>query len=380
MDQANALLPKTLAAIEQGRQAGLHLGVQLYVSVQGEVIADLAAGENEPGVPLEPGHLMLWLSSGKPVTAMAVAQLWERHQLGLDDPVARYIPEFGAAGKHAITIRHLLTHTGGFRSADSIPETLDWDQTLALICRSPLEPNWIPGQKAGYHTGSSWFVLGEIVRRLTGRALDRYVREQLFEPLGINDAWIGMPPEAVSHYGSRIARTYVLERGSLKPHPLWNTETALAACRPGGSARGPMRALGRFYEALLTAWTPRDQPWRSRLPAVDPILQPDTIRLFTARHRSGLFDETFKQVMDWGLGFLVNSSRYGYESVPYGYGPNASANTFGHSGSQSSCAFCDPARGWVVAWACNGMPGEPRHQRRVRSLHAAIYEDLDNRP
>src|SRR5215207_517825 len=108
---ANERLPKTLSAIRRGLEAGLHVGAQLYVSFRGETIADVGEGIPRAGVPMRTDTLMLWLSAGKPVSAIAVAQLWERGLLDLDDPVARHIPEFGVNGKDVVTIRHILTHT-----------------------------------------------------------------------------------------------------------------------------------------------------------------------------------------------------------------------------------------------------------------------------
>src|SRR5207302_7018884 len=110
-------LPRAVAAIEDGITQNLHLGAQLYVSRGGTTIADLAFGEAREGRPMSPDTLMLWMSSVKPVTAVAIAQMWERGKLELDDPVARHIPEFGARDKDRVTIRHVLTHTGGFPAA-----------------------------------------------------------------------------------------------------------------------------------------------------------------------------------------------------------------------------------------------------------------------
>ncbi|HEX2642784.1 MAG TPA: serine hydrolase domain-containing protein, partial [Thermoanaerobaculia bacterium] len=84
-------LPRTRAAIEEGIRQGLHLGAQLYVSRNGGTVASTALGEVRPGEPLTPDHLMLWLSSTKPVGAVALARLWERGRLELDDPVVRFI-------------------------------------------------------------------------------------------------------------------------------------------------------------------------------------------------------------------------------------------------------------------------------------------------
>ena len=100
------------------------------------------------------------------------------------------------------------------------------------------------------------------------------------------------------------------------------------------------------------------------------------MRELTARQRIGLFDHTFQHTLDLGLGFIVDSNRHGAGTVPYGYGRHASEATFGHSGSQSSCAFADPEHQLVVAWHCNGQPGEPRHQKRAREINSMIYEEL----
>ena len=161
----------------------------------GTLVADLAVGESRPGVPFNPDTLMLWLSAGKPVGAVAIMQLRERGLLQLDDPVCQYLPEFAAGGKGAVTIRHLLTHTGGFRWIDLAWEKSNWDQIIARICAASLEYNWVPGEKAGYHPNTSWYILGELVRRIDGRPYQHYVREEIFLPLGMRDSWIGMPIE-----------------------------------------------------------------------------------------------------------------------------------------------------------------------------------------
>jgi CubicO group peptidase (beta-lactamase class C family) len=107
------------------------------------------------------------------------------------------------------------------------------------------------------------------------------------------------------------------------------------------------------------------------------LLSPQTGEAFTTPHRIGMMDATFKHVMDWGLGFIVNSARYGAETVPYGYGHHASPRTFGHSGYRSSVAFGDPEHGLAVALAFNGTPGNERHELRVRSVLDAVYGDLE---
>jgi CubicO group peptidase (beta-lactamase class C family) len=333
---------------------------------------------------------MLWLSTAKPLTVVMIAQLFENGELSLDDPVTRVVPEFEEGGKGGVTIRHLLTHTGGFRGADQHPAVgtwvvrrkvegqedsgrdLPWGQIIRRICATPLEPGWVPGEKAGYHTGSSWFILAEIVERIRREPFATCLRQSICDKLGMTNTFVGVPLQVYHHQrADRRGRVYASAHGELRPHPAFNTENSWTACRPGSNGRGPIRELGCFYEALLSAWSGEDAK-----PGTTPILKPETGRLFTTRQRVGMFDHTFDHVVDWGFGFVINSNRYGAETVPYGYGPHASEDTFGHSGAQSSAAFADPKHGLVVAWVCNGLPGEPRHQRRARALNAAIYEDL----
>ena len=364
-------LPSAVAALEQGISERLHVGAQLYVSRDGQAVADVAVGESRPGVAMSPDTLMLWLSSSKPVTAVAIAQMWERGKLRLDDRVAEHVPEFGTNGKEPVTIRHVLTHTAGFRWADSGWPQASWEQSIARVCEAKQERGWVAGRSAGYSPYASWFLLGELVRRLDDRDRDfgQYLREEVFEPLGMRDSWLAMPPDRYRDYGDRIGVMHKTEGGKVEDAGL-DTDRHAAAARPSGGGRGPARELGRCYEMLLAGGTLGGAR----------VVSPQTVEAMAARHRTGVRDETFKHVMDWGLGFIINSSQYGPETVPYGYGPHASPRTFGHSGSQSSSAFADPEHGLVVACVCNGMPGEPAHQARMRRIHGAIYQDLGIAP
>ena len=353
--------PLTRTAITEGLQAGLHPGAQLYVSVRGEVLADEAFGAAREGVPMERDLIMLWFSAGKPITAVAIGQLVERGALRWETRVAEVILEFAQQGKESITIRDLLTHTAGLRPADNFEKTLTWDERTANICALPLEENWIPGQRAGYHASGTWHLLGEVVRRIDGRDINTFTRENILAPLGMRASSLAMTPEDVELFGNRIALVYDTSDGTARPKTGWNSVDGMVSCRPGGTARGPIRELGRFYESLL-----RDG---------ERILRPETVATMTSRQREGMFDETFQFKTDCGFGFILNSN-HGSFQMPYGYGRHASRETFGHSGNQCSCAFADPRHQLVVAWACTGLPGERNHQRRQRAINNAIYEDL----
>lgn len=366
IEQVRDRMPALTAELEGGITAGLHFGGQVFISLAGEVVADFGFGTNRPDAPVSNDLLLPWMSGSKPITAVAIGQLYERGLLDFDAPVVQFIPEFGQNGKAGITIRHLLTHTCGFRGKGREAPGTSWSDIIASLCALPLESGWVPGEKAGYHIASSWFILGEIIRRVDGRDYSQYVRQQIFEPLGMLDSWVGMPMERYLEYGDRIGVMYSMERGATPtPHP-WHDAVHCTWCAPGGGGRGPIRELAQFYLALLAG----GEGSQGR------ILRPETVSLLTRRHRVGMFDETFQHKIDWGLGFIVNSSQYGVQTVPYSFGNHASASTFGHGGFQSSCGLADPEHQLVVTLVLNGTPGEARHSKRIRMLNSAIYQDL----
>ena len=357
--------PLLTAQLESGIASGLHLGGQVYVSRAGETLADFAFGTSQPELLVTTDMLHPWMSASKPLAAVGIGQLLERGRLQLDDPVTKFIPEFAQNGKSEITLRHILTHTCGFRGqCREVPGT-PWEQVIANVCALPLEAGWVPGERAGYHVASSWFILGEVIRRIDGRGYSQYVRDEICRPLGMTDTWVGMPLSRYVAYGSRLGWMYLTERGARQAHQ-WHTAEICTWCSPGGGGRGPIRELGRFYEALLAGGA-HD---------TGRILQPETVALLTRRHRIGMPDETFQHQIDWGLGFIVNSNQYGPQTVPYSFGLHASPDTFGHGGFQSSCGFADPRHELVVAVLLNGTPGEARHGKRIRLINSAIYEDL----
>ncbi|MGC3966905.1 MAG: serine hydrolase domain-containing protein [Pirellulales bacterium] len=368
--------PGTLAVLRQGLESGLQIGAQLAVVRAGQVLCDAAIGWARPetsdavAVPMSAETLMLWLSSSKPVAAVAIMQLLEQDRLTLDDSVARYVPEFGANGKEGVTIRHLLTHVGGFRFIDIGDAATPWDEIIRRLCIAPLERNWVPGERAGYHPYTSWYVLGEIVRRVSGLSYSEYVRERIFLPLGMTDCWIGMPENVRASYGDRLGVMANTEtKGDLPPSLAlhsWSTPSGVTACVPGANGHAPAHQFVRLYEMLLGGGTREGVT----------ILQPESVALMSARSRVGMFDETFRHTLDWGLGVIPNNRRYGLDTVPYGYGRHAGDGAFGHSGSQSSAAFCDPENRLAVAVVLNGTCGERRHQPRMRAVLEAIYEDL----
>ncbi|HTL84602.1 MAG TPA: serine hydrolase domain-containing protein [Acidimicrobiia bacterium] len=337
--------------LRDGIDDGTQIGAQVYVSHRGELAIDLALGEARAGVPMTRDTMMTWFSMTKAVTSVAVAQQWERGALDIEAPVVRYIPEFGAHGKDAVTLRHLLTHTAGIPTADGILEGTPWRETnaenLARIYAAPLD--YEPGTRAGYHAAAGMTVLGEIVARVSNTPYSDYVRQNIFQPLDMADCWVGMPEARYEQYGDRIGIMNNTERDTPTPVRGIDSPRATAIAMPGGNGRGPMYQLARMYEHL------------------DEVLAPVTIAAISARHRTDMEDETFGMVVDWGLGLAIDT---------YAMGRHCSHRAFGHGGHQSSVAFRDPEHDIVVAVVCNGMPGRDRHSARLDAISSAVYVDL----
>lgn len=345
--------------LERQRADGWHDGAQCYVSRHGEVLLDASVGESRPGRALEPDDVMLLYSAGKPATVVAVLRQWERGKLGLDDRVGDYVDGWGA-GKERCTIRHVLTHTGGFPNADAklFDHDVPYDEVVAAIAASPVR--WEPGTEAAYHPSSGWKILGAIVERVDGRPIDRYLRDEVFTTLGVENMHLGVPLDDQAALGERITpvswRGHVMpvvdEDGGLQMVPykvdeFHNEPGFVAKVEPGAGMRAPARELGRFYESLLGLGP--------------PLLEPRTVEVMGAMHRYGIEDRLFRRNIPWGLGVQV--------AFTGGTGRRA----FGHGGMASSRALADPEFGLVMVVVSNGLPGFVEAEQRLFQVTDAVY-------
>ncbi|HEY3239786.1 MAG TPA: serine hydrolase domain-containing protein [Acidimicrobiia bacterium] len=359
-------LSHVVEMVERQCADGFHPGAQLYVSRHGTPLLDVAVGESRPGRALQSDDIMLWYSSGKPVTTVAVLQLWERGLLGLDDPVGRYLPGFGA-GKERATIRHVLTHTAGFSMAgpgEPFDRDLPYDEVIARITAHPAE--WEPGTKAGYHPSTGWKVLGAIVEVVDGRPIDRYLAEEVLSVAAMTGSHLGIDPATQAALGDRLVPVHWTGHALAIPTPdggirMWeyhienihNEAWHVAKVEPGGGMRGPARDLGRFYESLLG--------YGARL------LDPRTVEVMTAVHRYGVPDVTLGgQKIPWGLGVQVAGALTG------GVGRRA----FGHNGMASSRGMADPDAGLVLVFVTNGLTDPLRNEQRMFEVVDGIYSAL----
>ncbi len=355
-------LGRVVELLEEQRAAGLHTCAQVYVSLHGEPVLDAAIGESIPGRPLRTDDVMLWYSSGKPWTTVAVLQLWQQGRLGLDDLVRDYVDDWGN-GKERVTLRHVLTHTGGFPMPGdpAFDADITWEESVAMTAAAPAL--WEPGTAAGYHPASGWRVLGAVVERVDGRRIDRYLREEVAAPLGLERSFLGVPLEEQAALGDALVPVvwsgHRLPRfdddGSIsmaeyRIDRIHNEPWHRAKVEPGGGMRGPARELGRFYESLL-GFGP-------------PVLDTTTTEAMIATHRRGVKDVTFGNRIPWGLGVQVEFTG--------GTGHRA----FGHGGMASSRGLADPDVGLVFAVVANGLAGYVDAETRVIDITDAIYSAL----
>ncbi len=359
------VMPGTAAAIEDGIERGWHFGAQISVWHDERIVANSGVGTIDGTIPMGDDALNLWMSAGKPIGAVVAKLLEARGLIDLDTPVPEYWPEFGVNGKEAITTRHILTHTAGIRTAESASSKTDLDEVLSIIAETRIEQDWAPGKRAGYHAFSGWQVLGELVRRISGQRYDEFAEVEVFRPLGMKTSTYLISTQQAEELGERFAPLHGRTAEGLKPHPEATPEFTSSFVRPGGGLFSDALDLTRFYRMLLSF---------GELEGTK-MLEPNDAAEITSPQRTGMVDETFGHVMDWGLGVMFDNKIYG-TTAPYGYGPHASARTFGHGGRQAATGFADPENDLVVALVFNGMPGEPTHDKRLRQATAAIYEDL----
>jgi CubicO group peptidase (beta-lactamase class C family) len=207
------------AALSASLDAGTDVGASVAVFLGGEPVVDLWGGYADPGQtrPWERDTITNVFSTTKTMTALSALVLADRGELDFDAPVSDYWPEFKAAGKEGVLVRHLMGHTAGLPGWDAalVPEDLaDWDKCTSLLAGQA--PWWEPGSVSGYHAVTQGYLVGEVVRRITGVSLGTFFRQELAEPLGA-DFHIGLPAE---HEG-RISR--------LIPHPPPEPELTAAA-------------------------------------------------------------------------------------------------------------------------------------------------------
>jgi CubicO group peptidase (beta-lactamase class C family) len=238
----------------------------LLVGRRGCFLAPLFFGhhaDRADASPLRGDAIFLIASITKPIVALAALQLVERGELALDDRVERYIPHFGKQGKHGITVRHLLTHTSGL--PDMLPNNLELRGEQAPLsafvegaCR--LTPEFPAGRSVQYQS-LGFAVLGEIIQRVSGLTCGAWLKQHLFDPLGMADTALGAPDSWFDGPKPRVGRIAELRLPPEQidaPHWNWNSRYWRQLGAPWGGLLTTPTDLGRLA-AFLLGWSPQTE-------------------------------------------------------------------------------------------------------------------------
>jgi CubicO group peptidase (beta-lactamase class C family) len=349
------------------------VGAAVCVYRHGEKVVDLWGGVADPasGRPWAEDTIVTVFSSTKGVTAIAANLAIERGLLDPDATVATYWPEFAAAGKEAITVRQVLSHQAGLPLVEgelTLDEALAWQPVVdALAAQAPL---WEPGTRHGYHMRTYGWLVGELVRRTSGRTLGTFLREEVTGPIGA-DFWVGLPEEhearvatlvpprssvkeALVAFGDDLLLTRVMANpgGHFDYDDMWNTRPLRAAELPSSNGVGDARALARLYASCIgdgVAVEGDDSPRRT--------LQPATVEAATTEQVRGP-DEVIMVETCFGLGFMLGKS----------FGLANPQTCFGHAGAGGSLSWADPESGLAFAYVMNDLRFDPKGDPRSDSL------------
>jgi CubicO group peptidase (beta-lactamase class C family) len=356
----------TALETEMSRQlaSGLRPTLQIAVDWRGQRVFERALGPDAT-----PDSTYLLWSSTKPLVAVALLQLCDEGKLELDTRVATHIPEFGAHGKHKVTLAQLLSHRGGF--PDNTPElsralsrvSRDWNEALRFVC--DMQPAWEPGTDRGYHPSSAWFIAGELLQRLDGRPLYDSLRARVLDPLGLaRDAFTLGRPQELAAPPLRVVTRDAKGAPPQAEADFWNDPRTQSAVIPGANGIGRARSLVSFYRALLDGGRA----------ANGRILSQTLLRAATFPHAVGIRDRTFLLDIPWGLGFHLKHVVPALDDC----GTRATPGSFGHGGHfLVNTAFADPGKDLAVAILSNGL-SEPRAGRAaVTALSDCVHAAID---
>ncbi len=364
-----------LDAFTENFDARGDVGAAVCVYVDGRPVVDLWGGTADAttGKPWAPDSVVLVYSSTKGVTSVCANLLIERGRIDPGARVAEYWPEFAAAGKGEITVAQLMSHQAGlpFVEGDySLAEVLSWDPMVRALAAQ--EPVWVPGTRHGYHMRTFGWLVGELVRRVDGRTIGTFWKEEIAEPLGL-DFWIGLPESVEPRVarlvlpkedlaallrqlgpGLLLARVFSNPSDLFGYNEMWNTRELHAAELPSSNGIGDARSLARLYASCVGE--------------VDGVrlLQPSTIAAATVEQACGK-DEVLMIESCFGLGFMLGKS----------FGAANARSAFGHAGAGGSLAFADPDAGIGFGYVMNDLrfdvtEGDPRSESLVRAMYGCL--------
>jgi CubicO group peptidase (beta-lactamase class C family) len=364
-------------AVEDLYRSGLHPAMTLVVRRHGKIVLKRAIGclrgnlPDEGGAPvkLHPDAPVSLFSASKAITALLVHKLIEQGKMRLENRVADHIPKFGTHGKEKVTVKQLLAHRAGIPLLpvhDPSPELLKhWDAIIDMLCGA--EPADAKFQKQAYHALTAGFIIGELVRRVSGRELPELLREWIAQPLGCTHLTYGLAPEH-----RRLAPPNVFTG----PRPIWpintfarnilgvefehaveasNSDAFLSGVVPAGNIYATADEAGRVFQMMLD-----HGKWNGTR-----VFNAGTIRDAIKPVGPMQIDGILRIPIRYSAGFMLGENPFGL------YGPRCS-QAFGHLGFVSVLCWADPGRDLSVAFLNTGKSVAPSGVLRLARVLGAI--------
>jgi len=352
---------------------GLELGACVAVTRDGRPMVDLWAGDATPdGTPWTRDTLVNVYSTTKTMAATCVLMLADRGLVNLHAPVADYWPEFAQNGKAKVLVSHVMSHSAGLSGfdppLDAVEDLYDWEASCARL--AAMTPWWEPGTRSGYHAVTQGYLQGEIVRRVSGRSLGTFFREEVAEPLGA-DFHIGLDPKHDARVGELVPPGPNLQGADMDPAsisvhtfagaPLTAKEPRTPAWRraeiPAAGGMGNARAVARVHSALACGGSV------------------DGIRLMSEDGVARILEEQIRGKdlvlgvpMVFGMGFGLNDARF-----PISPNPRA----FFWGGWGGSLAVVDLDARTSIAYVMNRMAASLVGDLRGGNILRAALECLE---
>ena len=349
LDQVETLFREQIAR-------GSHPGAALAVYRHGKPVLDLHGGlaDSVAGKPVASDTMFVLYSSTKPLAAACVHILWERGKLDWDEPVAKHWPGFAKNGKEAVTLRHVLTHRGGFPET---PPKLTWDKwrdwDAVVQAMEDITPEYPAGAVFAYHPRNFGWVLAEVVRRVDGRPFRDFLQEEVTGPLGMHDTFVGLPPSLED----RVSKQHAMEDCDRPTQvSMYNRPEVHQAVQPAGGGIATARDLARFYAMMERGGTLDGTR----------VLAPETVAEVTQLQVEGL-DLTNERHSRRSLGLSLGDPRMGSSGAD-------DIRTFGHGGAGTSVGWADPDSGLAMAYITNGFRDDSTNYPRLAAMSQAVRD------
>lgn len=356
-------------SVESFYKTGLQPGMSMVVRRQGEIVLKRSIGHargnpppNHPDQDVEqvlmtPDTPICLFSASKAITAMLVHKLQEQGKLDLNDTIGKYIPEFACNGKENITIAQVLSHRAGvprIPMSNPHPSLLfKWDSVIDLINSGYTSRG--DGSQQAYHALVGGYILGELVKRVTGKSVETALHEFIAKPLGAKYLTYGLEAQhhntAAFNYSTGATPAFpinLLAKRALNIEfenvaSISNTTGFMNAKIPAGNIYGTADEVSRFYQMMLDGGTFNGKQ----------IFEADTVELATKPSGPLTIDQTLMIPIRFSTGFMLGENLFSLFGVK-------ARKAYGHLGLINIVTWADPARDISVAFLNTGKSLDPR--------------------